>query len=55
MVRLAGQTAFSPGSTATVNDSGRFTWQRSTGKKIYVYFTHGDVTSNRVTIPARRR
>lgn len=55
MVRLAGQPAYSPGSTATVNDSGRFTWQRSTGKKIYVYFTHGDVASNRVTIPARRR
>ena len=55
MVRLAGQTAFSPGSTPAVNDNGRFTWQRSTGKKIYVYFTHGDVTSNRVTIPARRR
>lgn len=55
MVRLAGKTAFSPGSTATVDDNGRFTWQRSTGKKVYVYFTQDTAVSNRVIIPARRR
>lgn len=53
MVRFPGQTAYSPGSTTSVNDSERFTWQRRTSKKTYVYLTHGSTRSNRVVIPAR--
>ena len=54
MVRFPGQAGFTAGSRRPVDDSGRFTWQRSTGKQVYVYFTHGQTTSNRVSIPARR-
>jgi hypothetical protein len=32
---------------------GTFAWSRRTGKKVYVYFTHGSIKSNTVTIPAR--
>ncbi len=42
-----------PGALRTIASSGRFTWQRSQAQRVYVYFTHGDVASNRVTIPAR--
>ena len=52
MVRFPGQTSFTAGSRRPVRDKGRFTWQRSTGKKVYVYFTHGQTASNRVSIPA---
>ena len=54
MVRFPGQTSFTAGSRRPVDDKGRFTWQRSTGKKVSVYFTHGQTASNRVSIPARR-
>ena len=30
---------------------GTFTWQRTTGKKTYVYFTGASVQSNRVIVP----
>jgi hypothetical protein len=37
-----------------VDAQGDFTWQRRTGKKIYVYFRGvDDVRSKRVIIPAR--
>lgn len=54
MVRFPGQTSFTAGSRRPVDDKGRFTWQRSTGKKVSVYFTHGQTASNHVSIPARR-
>ena len=37
----------------TVDSAGTFAWSRKTGKKIYVYFTHGDTKSTVVTIAAR--
>ena len=37
----------------TVDAEGRFTWQRKSGKKFYVYFTSGDVRSNRLIITPR--
>jgi predicted outer membrane repeat protein len=50
-VRKPGQTGFTPGSNVrTVDADGRFTWQRKSGKKLYVYFTSGDVRSNRLVI-----
>lgn len=50
-IRVAGQTAFKPGaSTRTVDAEGKFTWQRKAKKRFTVYFTSGDVTSNRLVI-----
>jgi hypothetical protein len=51
MVRLPGETAYSPGAARTVGDDGSFTWQRRSGKKTYVYFQHDGIRSNRVIIP----
>lgn len=53
MVRLPGQATYSAGATRPIDRDGTFTWQRRTTKKVYVYFTHGDVRSNRVVIPVR--
>lgn len=53
-VKLAGQTKYSTGSSRTVKQ-GEFTWTRQTGKKVYVYFTSGDVRSNRIIIPSNKR
>jgi predicted outer membrane repeat protein len=36
-----------------ITDDGTFTWKRRSGKKTYVFFTHGEVKSNRVIIAAR--
>lgn len=51
-VRFPGQRGFTPGSSVrTVDTEGTFTWQRRTGKKVYVYFrADDDVRSNRLTI-----
>lgn len=50
-IRVAGKTSFSPGaSTRTVDADGKFTWQRKAKKRLTVYFTSGDVTSNRLII-----
>ena len=50
-LRVAGQTAFTPGtSTRTVDAEGNFVWQRKSKKRFTVYFTSGDVTSNRLVI-----
>lgn len=54
-VKLRGQAAYRPGRFVDVSAEGRFAWQRTTGKKTYVYFTGGGVQSNRVIIPAARR
>ena len=53
-VRFPGEASYSAGTgVKTVNAAGGFDWSRRTGKKTYVYFTHGPVKSNTVTIPAR--
>ena len=50
-IRVAGKTSFTPGaSTRTVDADGKFTWQRKAKKRFTVYFTSGDVTSNRLVI-----
>jgi hypothetical protein len=49
-VRLRGQTGYAPGATRELDAQGSFTWQRTTGKKVYVVFRDGDVKSNRVII-----
>jgi hypothetical protein len=51
--RFPGQSSYTEGvGVRTLDSAGRFTWSRKTGKKIYVYFTHGDIKSNMVTIGA---
>lgn len=55
LLRFPGQTSYTEGSARpVVQQDGSFTWQRKTGKKVYVYITSGDgkVQSNRVIIPA---
>lgn len=58
-VKLPGQIRYSAGSsvqtlTGVTDGQGSFTWQRRTGKKVYVYFRgdNGD-RSQRIIIPAR--
>lgn len=53
-VKLQGQATYKKGSSAVVRD-GAFTWQRQTGKKVYVYFNSSGIRSNRIVIPAARR
>lgn len=53
-VKLRGQTDYRPGRLVDLASDGTFTWQRTTGKKTYVYFTGSGVLSNRVIIPAAR-
>ena len=53
-VRFPGQTTYSAGSARPqVDASGDFTWQRRTGKKIYVSVRtfDGSTKSNRLVIP----
>jgi len=53
-VRFPGQTAYTAGiGVQTVAADGTFTWGRKTGKRTYVYFMHGEVRSNSVTIAPR--
>ena len=55
-VRKAGQTSYIPGANVrTVDEDGRFTWQRKSGKRLYVYFTSGEVRSNRLIIGPSQR
>ena len=50
-IRFPGQTAYQRGSSSpTVAADSTFTWQRQTGKKVYVSFTSGDTRSNRLII-----
>ena len=54
-VKFPGQTRYTEGAAhILVDDGGMFTWQRRTGKKIYVMVKtpDGSVKSNRVIIPA---
>jgi YVTN family beta-propeller protein len=55
MLRFPGRSAFTEGTARIlVGTDGRFAWQRTTGRKTYVYVQSQDGTlkSNRVTIPA---
>lgn len=52
-VKLAGQDEYEAGSFRTVGLDGDFTWQRRTGKKLFVYFESGSVRSNRLIMTAR--
>ena len=54
-VKLRGQADYRPGRLVDLASDGKFVWQRTTGKKAYVYFTGSGVLSNRVIIPAARR
>jgi hypothetical protein len=52
-VRFPGQTSYAEGSARVpVDASGAFTWQRKTGKVIYIYVQTEDASlrSNRVII-----
>ena len=53
-VRLRGAATFTQGAgTRPIDTDGSFTWQRSTGKQLSVYFTSSGAKSNTVTIKAR--
>jgi len=55
-VKLAGEDSYTQGTASIlVDEAGNFTWQRRTGKKVYVYVKTEDGTarSNRVVIPAQ--
>lgn len=58
-VKFPGQTSYSQGAgvrrvTLTSATTGEFTWQRQTGKKVYVYFrAETGERSQRIIIPAR--
>lgn len=53
-VRLRGATTFTQGvGTRPVDEGGAFTWQRSTGKRLSIYFTGSGAKSNTVTIEGR--
>ena len=54
-LRFPGQTTYTEGTAQILIDTnGTFTWQRTTGKKTYLYLTTPDTTlrSNRIIIPA---
>lgn len=54
-VKLRGHTNYRPGRFVDVLADGTFTWQRTTGKKTYIYFTGSGAQSNRIIIQAARR
>ena len=52
-VRFRGQPAYTAGLARPIIDAeGRFTWERKTPRKLYVYFTAAGVVSNRLIFPA---
>ena len=53
-IRFPGETEYTAGSARPVVSDEEFTWQRKTGKKVYVYFTSEDdsIRSNRIIISA---
>ena len=52
-VKLRGQPSYAEGSRPLLDGAGDFTWQRKTGKKVYVYFRADGVKSNRLIIDSR--
>ena len=53
LVRYKAGAAFKPAGQVAVADDGTFSWSTTTGKKVWVRFTGGAVTSNTVIIGAR--
>lgn len=53
-VRLRGRADYRPGRLVDLASDGTFAWQRTTGKKAYVYLTGSGIQSNRVIIPTAR-
>ena len=53
MVRNKAGAAFRPAGQVAVQDDGSFTWTTNSGKKTWVRFTSGGVTSNTVVIGAK--
>jgi len=51
-VKLRGQADYRPGRLVDLDAAGGFTWQRTTGRKAYIYFSGDSVQSNRIIIPA---
>lgn len=52
-VRSPGQGEFAAGALIPLGADGNFTWQRRAKKKITIYFTSGDVASNRLSFSSR--
>ena len=52
-VKLQGQTKYATGASRSVK-LGEFTWQRKTGKKVYVYFQSSGIRSNRIIVPSAK-
>ena len=53
LVRNKAGAAFRPAGQVTVQDDGSFSWSTNSGKKTWVRFTSGGVTSNTVVIGAK--
>ena len=53
LVRNKAGAAFRPAGQVAVQDDGTFSWNTNTGKKTWIRFTSGGVTSNTVIIGAR--
>lgn len=51
--RLGSKRGFRPSATAAPVESGAFTWQLTTRKRVIVYVTAGELMSNRVVVAAR--
>lgn len=53
-LRFPGESDFTAGvAVVTVKQNGSFAWQRKAGRKITIYFGHGEAASNTITIAAR--
>jgi hypothetical protein len=53
LVRNKAGAAFRPAGQVTVQADGTFSWNTNSGKKTWVRFTSGSVTSNTAIISAR--
>ena len=53
LIRNKAGASFRPAGQVTVNDDGTFSWSTNTGKKTWVRFTSGGVTSNTVIVGAK--
>ncbi|MGI9196610.1 MAG: fibronectin type III domain-containing protein, partial [Candidatus Nanopelagicales bacterium] len=52
-IRFPSQTTFTEGYARLTITDNAFTWSRKSNKKTHIYFTHGTVQSNTITIAAR--
>ena len=53
LVRNKAGAAFRPAGQVTIQDDGTFNWSTNTGKKTWIRFTSGGVTSNTVIVGAK--